>query len=291
MLGRNGGTHELDRAATAVALPGCSAGLLRCAHAIGPGQASVLRHAGRLRFPSHCPHRFGRVGDRRARAFGVGGLAFARRAAHPARGRGCPPLQDGARQGADHRRVLQPGHGARAGGGASAGRGGLYQRREPAGRHRRLARRGYADGEELSYSNRFTTPSRPLQLRAQLASARTTGLARNATDSPASAIIFRSLAPSPMATLRSFAAFRPCSTSLNFAALASASTISPTRAPVSLPSFTSSVLETVCCRPRRCLRRSVKKVKPPDTSSSCTPCRRQADSRTSAPGVSFKRWS
>ena len=39
------------------------------------------------------------------------------------------------------------------------------------------------------------------------------------------------------------------------------------------------------------LRRSVKKVKPPETSSSFTPCLLQAAIRTSAPGVSFSRCS
>ena len=41
MLGRKGGTHELDRAATPLALPGFSAGFQRCDHAFRQtGQAA-----------------------------------------------------------------------------------------------------------------------------------------------------------------------------------------------------------------------------------------------------------
>src|SRR6185503_5230513 len=71
------------------------------------------------------------------------------------------------------------------------------------------------------HSNRLTTASRPDQLSAQVACARTTGLARKATETPARAIIFRSLAPSPMATLSSFPAFNSPSTCEKRAALAS----------------------------------------------------------------------
>ena len=58
----------------------------------------------------------------------------------------------------------------------------------------------------VSHSKMLITPSSPDQVIAQVACARTTGLAWKATEVPASAIIFRSLAPSPMATVWSFLA-------------------------------------------------------------------------------------
>ena len=124
--------------------------------------------------------------------------------------------------------------------------------------------------------NKRNRPSSPTKLNATLAASRTTGFARNATDNPASAIIFRSFEPSPIAMARCGSMPSVAHVSRSVRAFTSALTISPITFPVSLPSTISSVFARVKSRPRRAFSFSVKNVKPPETSSVFKPGRSRA---------------
>lgn len=102
------------------------------------------------------------------------------------------------------------------------------------------------DGEQLFFPNHVSSQrssvSRPPAWIATVVRARTTGLARNATDSPARAIIARSFAPSPIAMAREVGTSSAAHTRASSRALPCASTMSPSTCPVSRPSTISSRL-------------------------------------------------
>jgi hypothetical protein len=73
------------------------------------------------------------------------------------------------------------------------------------------------------------------------------------------------------------------------AAFACASTIAPSMRPVRRPSTISRVFDNVASSPSRDCSRSVKNVKPPETSSDRAPTAANPASIRSAPGDSRKR--
>src|SRR5450830_603552 len=137
----------------------------------------------------------------------------------------------------------------------------------------------------------FKMPSRPTKFNATSACARTTGLARNATDSPLTPIILRSLAPSPMTIAVDVGTPSSTHTRSTVRRFSSASTMPPSTFPVNLPSTISNSFEWLWSSFKRCFIRSVKKVKPPDTSKVFKPAACTACSISSAPSDNFRRSS